>query len=107
MIDITVGSDKIGSQRLSITTQTDGSLLVKSEADVKVSILWVKVTFFVCLLVVSYLHNFVLGPRAGTLPASTMQDGTPLAGQDPMPAFAPGPGDTVSATLDPAGARGD
>ena len=24
---------------------------------------WVKVVLFVCLLVVSYLHNFVLGPR--------------------------------------------
>jgi putative copper export protein len=26
-------------------------------------VLWVKVGVFVCLLVVSYLHNFVLGPR--------------------------------------------
>ena len=26
-------------------------------------VLWVKVAVFVCLLVVSYLHNFVLGPR--------------------------------------------
>jgi putative copper export protein len=26
-------------------------------------VLWVKVALFVCLLVVSYLHNFVLGPR--------------------------------------------
>jgi putative copper export protein len=26
-------------------------------------VLWTKVAFFVCLLVVSYLHNFVLGPR--------------------------------------------
>jgi hypothetical protein len=44
--------------------------------------------------------RFVLGPRAGTLPLSTMQDGTPLAGQTPMPAFAPASGDTVSAALD-------
>ena len=26
-------------------------------------VLWIKVTVFCCLLVVSYLHNFVLGPR--------------------------------------------
>lgn len=26
-------------------------------------VLWVKVALFVCLLLVSYLHNFVLGPR--------------------------------------------
>ena len=26
-------------------------------------VLWVKVAVFMCLLVVSYLHNFVLGPR--------------------------------------------
>lgn len=26
-------------------------------------VLWTKVAFFICLLVVSYLHNFVLGPR--------------------------------------------
>ena len=26
-------------------------------------VLWVKVVLFCCLLVVSYLHNFVLGPR--------------------------------------------
>ena len=26
-------------------------------------VLWAKVALFVCLLVVSYLHNFVLGPR--------------------------------------------
>jgi putative copper export protein len=26
-------------------------------------VLWTKVALFVCLLVVSYLHNFVLGPR--------------------------------------------
>jgi putative copper export protein len=26
-------------------------------------VFWVKVALFVCLLVVSYLHNFVLGPR--------------------------------------------
>ena len=25
--------------------------------------LWTKVALFLCLLVVSYLHNFVLGPR--------------------------------------------
>ena len=29
-------------------------------------VLWVKVTVFCCLLVVSYLHNFVLGPRLQT-----------------------------------------
>src|SRR5437763_14252436 len=34
--------------------------------------------------------RFVLGPRAGTLPASTLQDG-----EKPMPAFAPPPGDTM------------
>ncbi|MGH3003247.1 MAG: hypothetical protein ACRDM1_11400 [Gaiellaceae bacterium] len=28
-----------------------------------VVVLWVKVALFLCLLVVSYLHNFVLGPR--------------------------------------------
>jgi hypothetical protein len=44
--------------------------------------------------------RFVLGPRAGTLPLSTMQDGTPLEGQTPMPAFAPDPGDAMSAALD-------
>jgi hypothetical protein len=44
--------------------------------------------------------RFVLGPRAGTLPASTQPDGTPLEGQSPMPAFAPAPGDTVSVALD-------
>ena len=44
--------------------------------------------------------RFVLGPRAGTLPASTQPDGTPLEGQAPMPAFAPGPGDTMSVALD-------
>jgi len=44
--------------------------------------------------------RFVLGPRAGTLPASTQPDGTPLEGQTPMPAFAPGPGDTMSVALD-------
>jgi putative copper export protein len=26
-------------------------------------VLWIKVVLFACLLVVSYLHNFVLGPR--------------------------------------------
>jgi len=26
-------------------------------------VFWTKVAFFLCLLVVSYLHNFVLGPR--------------------------------------------
>jgi copper resistance protein D len=26
-------------------------------------VFWIKVALFVCLLVVSYLHNFVLGPR--------------------------------------------
>jgi putative copper export protein len=26
-------------------------------------VLWIKVALFCCLLVVSYLHNFVLGPR--------------------------------------------
>ena len=26
-------------------------------------VFWIKVVLFVCLLVVSYLHNFVLGPR--------------------------------------------
>jgi putative copper export protein len=26
-------------------------------------VFWVKVTLFVCLVVVSYFHNFVLGPR--------------------------------------------
>jgi putative copper export protein len=26
-------------------------------------VLWVKIAVFACLLVVSYLHNFVLGPR--------------------------------------------
>jgi hypothetical protein len=44
--------------------------------------------------------RFALGPRAGTLPASTQPDGTPLEGQAPMPAFAPEPGDAVSAALD-------
>jgi hypothetical protein len=44
--------------------------------------------------------RFTLGPHAGVLPASTMQDGTPLEGQEPMPAFAPEPGDTVTAALD-------
>ena len=44
--------------------------------------------------------RLVLGPRDGTLPASTMQDGTPLEGQTPMPAFVPAPGDTASAALD-------
>ena len=44
--------------------------------------------------------RFVLGPRAGTLPASTQEDGTPLEGQAPMPAFTAAPGDTVSAALD-------
>ena len=44
--------------------------------------------------------RFVLGPRAGILPASTQPDGTPLAGQEPMPAFTAAPGDTVSAALD-------
>ena len=44
--------------------------------------------------------SFALGPRAGTLPPSTQQDGTPLQGQTPMPAFAPEPGDAVSAALD-------
>jgi hypothetical protein len=39
--------------------------------------------------------RFVLGPRAGTLPASALQDG-----EKPMPAFAPSPGDTMSATID-------
>jgi putative copper export protein len=27
------------------------------------AVLWVKVVLFLCLLAVSYLHNFVLGPR--------------------------------------------
>lgn len=27
------------------------------------AVLWIKVALFACLLVVSYLHNFVLGPR--------------------------------------------
>jgi hypothetical protein len=44
--------------------------------------------------------SFALGPRAGTLPVSTQQDGAPLEGQTPMPAFAPEPGDAVSAALD-------
>jgi hypothetical protein len=44
--------------------------------------------------------RFALGPRAGALPPSTQPDGTPLEGQTPMPAFAPEPGDAVSAALD-------
>jgi hypothetical protein len=44
--------------------------------------------------------RFVLGPRAGTLPPGTMQDGTPLEGHEPIPAYAPEPGDTMSAALD-------
>ena len=44
--------------------------------------------------------RFVLGRRAGILPPSTQPDGTPLEGQTPMPAFAPGPGDTMSVALD-------
>src|SRR4051794_967511 len=39
--------------------------------------------------------RFVLGPRAGTLPASTLQDS-----EKPMPAFAPSPGDTMLAAID-------
>ena len=37
----------------------------------------------------------MLGPRAGTLPDPTLPDG-----EKPMPAFAPGPGDTNSVVLD-------
>jgi hypothetical protein len=44
--------------------------------------------------------RFVLGPRAGILPPSTQPDGTPLEGQEPMPAFAPASGDTMSAAID-------
>jgi hypothetical protein len=49
--------------------------------------------------------RFVLGPRAGTLPPGTlppgtMPDGTPLQGHEPIPAYAPEPGDTMSAALD-------
>jgi hypothetical protein len=40
--------------------------------------------------------RFVLGPRAGTLPTNTLQQD----GEKPMPAFAPGPGDTNSVALD-------
>lgn len=39
--------------------------------------------------------RFVLGPRAGTLPDPTLPDG-----ETPMPAFAPAPGDTMSAAID-------
>jgi hypothetical protein len=44
--------------------------------------------------------RFVLGPRAGTLPARVLQDGAPQDGEEPMPAFAPRPDDTMSAALD-------
>jgi hypothetical protein len=39
--------------------------------------------------------RFVLGPRAGTLLDPTLPDG-----EKPMPAFAPGPGDAMSAAID-------
>jgi hypothetical protein len=39
--------------------------------------------------------RFVLGPHTGTLPDPTLPDG-----EKPMPAFAPGPGDTMSAAID-------
>jgi hypothetical protein len=44
--DITVGSDKIGSARFVISKRDDGSIMVTNEADVKVSVLWVKVTYW-------------------------------------------------------------
>jgi putative copper export protein len=43
-----------------------GSLLASRDWEHRTAfqvVLWVKVALFVCLLVVSYLHNFVLGPR--------------------------------------------
>jgi hypothetical protein len=44
--EVLVGSDKVGSSKLIITKQDDGTTLVKNEADVKVQILWVKVTYW-------------------------------------------------------------
>src|SRR6478735_1438879 len=44
--EVLVGSDKVGTSKLVITKQDDGSTLVKNEADVKVQILWVKVTYW-------------------------------------------------------------
>src|SRR5215472_18544723 len=44
--------------------------------------------------------RFMLGPRAGMVPPGTALDGTPLEGHEPIPAFAPEPGDTMSAALD-------
>jgi hypothetical protein len=44
--DITVGSDKVGGARFVITRRDDGSIMVTNEADVKVSVLWVKVTYW-------------------------------------------------------------
>src|SRR5204863_9165641 len=43
---------------------------------------------------------FCARPARRTLPASTQEDGTPLEGQAPMPAFTAAPGDTVSAALE-------
>ncbi|HEY3962728.1 MAG TPA: hypothetical protein VGL84_09390 [Gaiellaceae bacterium] len=43
-------------------------------------VLWTKVAFFVCLLVVSYLHNFVLGPRL----QAEIRDGRPERSRRPL-----------------------
>ncbi len=41
-------------------------------------VFWVKVVLFVCLVVVSYLHNFVLGPRLqGEIKAGEAQRSRP------------------------------
>ncbi len=43
-------------------------------------VLWTKVAFFVCLLVVSYLHNFVLGPRL----QAEIREGRPERSRRPL-----------------------
>jgi hypothetical protein len=43
--DVLLGSSKIGTTRFTFNKQEDGSLLVKSEADIKVSILFVNITY--------------------------------------------------------------
>ena len=67
--EVRVGSDKVGASKLVITKQDDGSFLVKNEADVKVQILWVKVTYWL------RAYEIWKGGTLQRLAANTYDDG--------------------------------
>ena len=52
-----------GIVRASGGTLELGNAIPASDSTAFQIVLWTKVPLFACLLVVSYLHNFVLGPR--------------------------------------------